>query len=116
MFDEMKKSMQSVSSQQYKFSIKINKVMIAIAVILLIPFSIYMFCLPMWWVGFIPLFVLAVFCLIGFKVIRWMNDKYQEALLREKQQQKKTAEIQNKITELQNKIDELQQEEKNNQH
>lgn len=96
--EEIKKAKQTVSSYQYKFSITTSKIMIVIEVIGLLPFAIYLFCVNnVWWMGFIPLVLLAILLLIERKVIKYLEDNYKEALKREEQQKLSEQEKSSKV-------------------
>ena len=93
MFEKWKGQMKQVPSWLYKNNLINSSIGWAVLVIAFIPLIIYCFSLKdLWYLAFIPLFIVIIMSLLYGFGIRWLWKKYKQALSREKDSDKESEE------------------------
>lgn len=107
MFKNLKNQMEKVPSWQYKNNLITSLICWIVFLALFIPFAIYCFSLKLWYLGFIPLFMIVLTSLIWGLGIKWLWKRYKTAVSREQQEQNRKCSLQEENEALKREIEEL---------
>ncbi|MBS5855417.1 MAG: hypothetical protein ACLTKZ_00740 [Lachnospiraceae bacterium] len=95
-YDEAAKNIRDkgLSSDQYKIRIMDLKMYMIIFTVILVPASFLGFFMykNVWWVGLVPLTIVAVLDTMAYRGIKSLKKDYELALFREKQKEEKESE------------------------
>jgi len=87
MFDWMKEELNNVTSEHWKFSIKINKISLLFLTCFMLPVCVIIFAMLVttdkWWVGTILLLIAIIGSIFVWLLRKWLYKKYYQALERE---------------------------------
>lgn len=87
MFDWTKKELDSITSEHWKLSVKINKIYLRIMLCFILPISVVIFALLVttdkWRVGAILLSIAVIGSICVWLLRKWLFKKYNQALERE---------------------------------
>ncbi len=90
MFESSKKLMNDITSEQWKLSIKLNKISLLVMMCFMLPVFVIIFAFLVatdkWWVGTILLALVIVGCICAGLLRKWLFKKYYQALNRENDQ------------------------------